>query len=162
MHLSSEKLLPMARLVFGILAAALPVCAQNLNIKSIYEPGDFKLVFRNQPAAIFLSADDFTVARIAARDLASDVERVSGRAPMVGNDLKAATREIVIIGTLGRSSLIDRIMKTGRLGAAGLRGKRESYLIKTVKNPVPNVESALVIVGSDRRARHSVFTSCRK
>ena len=40
-------------------------------------------------------------------------------------------------------------------------GKWESFLIKTVDNPLPGVEQALVIAGSDKRGTILGFMSCR-
>ena len=50
----------------------------------------------------------------------------------------------MLIGTLGQSPLIDRLVTDGRLEARQIRGKWESFLITTV-------DGSLVIAGSDRR-----------
>ena len=57
----------------------------------------------------------------------------------------------MIVGTLGKSALIDSLVATGKLDASDLPGKWESFVITTVANPVPGVERALVIAGSDKR-----------
>src|SRR5690606_5290713 len=56
-----------------------------------------------------------------------------------------------LIGTLGRSPTIDRLAQEGKLDVAQVRGQWETFVIQTVQRPLPNVESALVIAGSDRR-----------
>ncbi len=84
------------------------------------------------------------------RDLATDVEAVTGQRPTIIHE-QPATREVVLVGTLGRSSLIDRLVAGGRVDVADLRGKWESFVITAVANPFPGVERALVIVGSDKR-----------
>ena len=58
---------------------------------------------------------------------------------------------VVIIGTLGLSKTIDRLAVGGKLDVAGVRGQWESYVLQVVKNPLPGVEKALVVAGSDRR-----------
>jgi hypothetical protein len=47
--------------------------------------------------------------------------------------------------------LVDAIVKDSKLDVSRIRGKWESYIIATLDRPLPNVRSALVIIGSDRR-----------
>ncbi len=112
------------------------------------EAGDFPLVQDGQAATIVFSPDDFKVVGIAARDLAADIERVTGRRPVVG---QGAAGPAVLVGTLGHSPLINGLVDAGKLDVRALRGAWESFLITPVANPWPGVPSALVIVGSDRR-----------
>jgi hypothetical protein len=126
-----------------------PMCAQRIAVKDHFKSGDFPLVRNNKAAAIAVSPDDFKVVQIAAADLAADVERVTGKKPTVSdtpNDDVA-----VIIGTLDKSLLIDAVVNNGKVDVSKIRGKWESYIIATVEGPSPNVRSALVIIGSDRR-----------
>ncbi|MGB9468308.1 MAG: glycosyl hydrolase 115 family protein, partial [Candidatus Acidiferrum sp.] len=57
----------------------------------------------------------------------------------------------VIIATLGKSALLDQLIRDHKIDTAALAGKWESYLIQTVAHPIPGVSSALLIVGSDKR-----------
>lgn len=50
----------------------------------------------------------------------------------------------VLVGTLGKSPLIDRLVEAGKLDASSVSGQWESYLIATV-------DDCLVIAGSDKR-----------
>ncbi|MCF7674930.1 MAG: glycosyl hydrolase 115 family protein [Akkermansiaceae bacterium] len=113
--------------------------------------GAFPLVHSATAADIFVSADDWKVAQIAAADLAADVERVTGRKPAVKQATQGLTADSVLIGTLGKSPLIDRLVKDGRLDVKDVRGQRESFVIATVADPLPGVHRVLVIAGSDRR-----------
>ena len=57
-----------------------------------------------------------------------------------------------MIGTLGHSALIDRLVKEGKIDASAIQGKWESFIIEVVLHPAAgDAESALVIVGSDKR-----------
>jgi hypothetical protein len=115
--------------------------------------GDFPLVFEKSTADVCVDAADFKVVQIAAENLAGDVERVTGIKPAIKLASGSAnfSKSAVLIGTLGKSVLIDGLVKAGKLNVSGIRGKWESYLIVTVQNPLPGVESGLVIAGSDRR-----------
>ena len=100
---------------------------------------------------MFVDSGDWPVAQIAARDLAADVERVTGRKPASRKTTKGLAENAVLVGTLGRSPLIDQLVKEGRLEARDLQGQWESFIIATVSDPLPGVRRALVIAGSDRR-----------
>lgn len=58
---------------------------------------------------------------------------------------------VIIVGTIGKSRLIDKMIGEGKLNVSGVSGKWESYVSKVVDNPIPNVVRALVIAGSDKR-----------
>jgi hypothetical protein len=117
----------------------------------MYRPGDFKLVYRNEAATIVTDPNDFKVVEIAADDLAADIERVTHKTPAIVNDIKTLRGQAVLIGTLGKGGYIDKLAKTEKLDVSGIRNKWESFLITTVKNPFPGLDSALVVAGSDRR-----------
>ncbi|MFD1539902.1 hypothetical protein [Nonomuraea guangzhouensis] len=59
--------------------------------------------------------------------------------------------EPVLVGTIGRSALIDGLVTAGKLDVAAIRGKWETSLQQVVENPMAGVSRALVIVGSDQR-----------
>jgi hypothetical protein len=52
---------------------------------------------------------------------------------------------------LGKSPLIDGLAKSGKINAEAISGKWESFIIVTVANPLPGIDRALVIAGSDKR-----------
>ncbi|HEX7316358.1 MAG TPA: glycosyl hydrolase 115 family protein [Pyrinomonadaceae bacterium] len=116
-----------------------------------HRAGDFELVRGGRAADVFVSADDYKVARIAADDLTADVERVTGVRPAVRTELTGLSRHAVFVGTLGKSTLIDKLAREGKFDASALRGKWESFVIATVKDPTPGVRVGLVVAGSDRR-----------
>jgi hypothetical protein len=127
------------------------VVAQEISLKANFQKGDFPLVRTNQTADIFVSNNDFKVVRIAAKDFADDIERVSGKRTQIKNAAETLSKNIVIIGTLGKNPLFDSLIQNKKLDISAVQNKWESFQIQTIKNPFPNVEKALVIVGSDRR-----------
>jgi hypothetical protein len=120
-------------------------------VTSGYRNGDFKLVSGVSAADILIAPDDFKVVRIAADNLAMDVERVTGQKPSVNVEATGLSDHVVMVGTLGKSALIERLVHEGKLDVTQLRGQWESFVIATVHNPLPNVSLGLAIVGSDRR-----------
>jgi len=113
--------------------------------------GDFTLCDQQNHASIFVETNDSPAVIRAAGDLVADVERVAGMRPRLASDFAAIGKYPVIIGTLGQSGTIDRLVVAGKLDVDGVRGQWESYVLQVVKHPLPGVEAALVIAGSDRR-----------
>jgi hypothetical protein len=87
----------------------------------------------------------------AVGDLAEDFARVTGQKPTVENNFSSGGKTGVIIGTLGRSGIVDQLVADKKLNVAGVSGEWESYVLQIVKDPMPGMERALVIAGSDRR-----------
>ncbi|MDI1249858.1 MAG: alpha-glucuronidase family glycosyl hydrolase, partial [Lacunisphaera sp.] len=110
--------------------------------------GEFPLVRAGATAPLVVAANDWPGVRRAAGDLQSDIERVTGRKPALGT---AASGPTVIIGTLGRSEVIDGLVAAGKLDVGAIRGRWEAFLLETVDHPLPGVDQALVIAGSDKR-----------
>ena len=67
----------------------------------------FALIRGGKPATVYVdAAAERPVARVAA-DFASDLQKVSGGAPAVVHDLNGVTGNVVIIGEIGHSPVID-------------------------------------------------------
>ena len=136
-------------LLSGSLAAALAASPLRAAVRFDGKAQGFELAGAGRSAALFVEPGDFPGVIRAAGDLAADIGRVTGTAAPFS--ATADSERMVLIGTLGRSPLIDRLAASGRIDVAPIRGKWESYTIQTVRNPVPGVLEALVIAGSDRR-----------
>ncbi len=119
------------------------------------EPGDFRLAGGARAASILVAPADFECVRLAAGLFTEDVERVTGHRPVLVITPDQSSSPAVIVGTLGHSPLIDRLVATGRLDAGPLRGQWETFCIATV-------DGSLVIAGSDRRGTaYGVFELSR-
>src|SRR5713226_199029 len=155
MRIRGKRIL-LARTLATLLLASF-VCSTNWAasdsswVKSEYRKGDFQLVHGGRAADILVAPEDFKVVQIAAAALAEDVERVTGIKSRLRSEAKVLSARAVIAGTLGKSSVIEELVRTRKLDVRSLRGGWESFLIATVPNPLPHVALGLVIVGSDRR-----------
>ncbi len=120
-------------------------------VKLNYEEGDFKLVYNDVPAGILHDVNDSKVVGIAVNHLAKDIANVTGMMPPIYMDLGHIDNNIVIVGTIGHNKLIDQLIKEGKIDSAGIAGQWETYALQVVQKPFPNIDTALVIFGSDRR-----------
>ena len=149
------------RVALAFLATSLPLTAsveadptlslsQSILVEPSAAPDAFALVTRQQAAPLWFDANDHKGVIRAIGDLQSDIERVTGRRPEATQQ-QPSSRQVVIIGTVGRNGLIDSLVASGKLDGSALVGKWESFVLATVTNPAPGVERALVVAGSDKR-----------
>lgn len=111
----------------------------------------FSLVARGKASPLWVSENDFPGVARAAKDLQHDISSVTNVEPALINGEVKGKKEVVLIGTIGKSDLIDRLIKNNKLHVDGIAGKWETYLIQEVEHPMPGVDRALVIAGSDKR-----------
>ena len=117
------------------------------------QPGSdrFSLVSSGVAAPIYASTRDFAGVVRAVRDLRTDIARVTGVDPVLFLDSLPPSRQIVVIGTLGKNELIDRLVREKRLDVKGVAAKWESFVSQVIDKPIPGIDRALVIAGSDKR-----------
>lgn len=114
-------------------------------------PAAFVLAANGEAAPLVVSDEDWPGVVRAAGDLSRDVGRVTGHdAPLI-KDRRPAGRDLVLIGTIGRSPLIDSLVRRHKLDVSGIEGKWESAVTTVVEHPMPGVRRALVIAGADKR-----------
>ncbi|QIK60872.1 glycosyhydrolase [Dysgonomonas sp. HDW5A] len=106
----------------------------------------FPLAVDGRPVSILTDDSDYKGVLRAVNDLKEDFRIVTGNTPQQG-----AAKFALIIGTVGKSATIDKLIQTGKIEAKDLTGKNEKYILKTVMNPIDGVDAALVIAGSDKR-----------
>jgi len=124
---------------------------QDRYVDPAYHPGDFSLVTRNAAATLFVDSADFPGVVRAANDLQADIERVTNRVVAVAHDEKRLGSNVVIVGTAGKSKIIDQLIRDHKIDVTAVASKWESFLIQVVPKPLPGVASALIIAGSDKR-----------
>jgi len=114
-------------------------------------PGSLAIVQGGVAAGLETSAGDHPGVLRAAHDLQADIARVTGVLPGFRNGEDGLGKTVVIIGTLGKSPLIDRLVREHQVDTTGITGQWESFVLQVVDHPLPGVERALVICGSDPR-----------
>jgi hypothetical protein len=114
-------------------------------------PGSFPLVAGGKAATLVVSPEDHPGVVRVVGDLRADIKSVTGVEPAVSTGQVPTRGEVVLIGTIGKSPLIDRLISTHKLDVSGIAGKWETSLEQVVQNPLPGVRRAFVIAGSDQR-----------
>ena len=111
----------------------------------------FAIVNNNEATAIYLSDNDYEGVKKIVQKFQEDIERVTNIKPSVISNEIPSNGTAIIVGTIGNSNLIDQLIEEKKLEVSLVKGKWETFLIQTIKDPFEGVEEALVIVGSDKR-----------
>ena len=131
--------------------SSLSFCANNRYVSDENGKGYFPLCASGEVAPLVINSTDFKGVIRVLTDLQEDIFRVTGERPELLNDIIPTSKNIVIVGTIGKSELIDKLVSQKMIDSKELEGKWEKFIVKTVEQPMPGVESALVIAGSDKR-----------
>lgn len=125
------------------------------------------LTITNSP--ILVSQDDFAGVHIAANSLASDLQQITGISRAIkpwttANITQDAVLPSAIIAGSANSSLFRHFSSEGIIDLSDIEGKWESFKTTVVNKPLPGVEQALVIAGSDKRGTifgiHTLAEQC--
>lgn len=147
------------RLVFGIAALSGIMAAGSaawagetaVSVSPQNGKGSFALIQNGRPSDLLIDATADPAVKHVADSFAADLKRVSGQAPRILEDLRQANGDLIIIGVLSQSPVIDGLVRAGKIEASDIDGQWEAYRQIVVDNPFPKVPRALVIVGADRR-----------
>jgi hypothetical protein len=161
MFLQTRKICISIALLFFILVVLLfqgkIVFGENVKVNPEFfvsgkkSSSDFILSEKGIVASLVVSAFDYPGVIEVMKYLQKDLKAVTGIEPKILFDAIPQNKQIVIVGTLGKSPLIDQLVSTNKLNVNDIKGRWENSLIEVVENPFPNVSRALVIVGSDKR-----------
>ncbi len=120
-------------------------------VETVPTPGGFPIVQGGAAAAIWVDPGDWPGVIRAVNDLQADIARVSGCQAAIHNDAGSLAGHAIIVGTIGRSRVIDDLARSGKIDTSRIAGKWESFFLQVVANPLPGAAAGLVIVGSDKR-----------
>ena len=111
----------------------------------------FRLSAAGKATTLFIDSKDYPGVIRALKDLKTDIAKVTQAEPSIVYDQLPKQKEILIVGTLGKSPVIDQLIQKKKLDVKDIAGKWEAFTIQTLEKPLPGVDRALVIVGSDKR-----------
>ncbi|WP_217897045.1 glycosyl hydrolase 115 family protein [Granulicella rosea] len=114
-------------------------------------PHSFCIAGERQPSPLYVASEDFPGVARAVHDLAQDIGRVTGKEAAVTHSTDQLQLPPILVGTLGKSAVIDALAANGKLDVSAIRGQWESYVLQTVSDPIPGVKQAFIIAGSDKR-----------
>jgi hypothetical protein len=146
-----RKTLLFLALVSVVFPANLLAIGQTRYVEAKSSSGSFPLVGPRGASPLVVDSADWPGVIRAVSDLQADIHRVTNLTPPVVGAADRRSATMVLIGTIGKSPLIDQLVREKKLDVSGITGKWESFLLQTVSAPLPGISSALVIAGSDKR-----------
>jgi hypothetical protein len=148
MHWLVRSLLALALLCAPGIAAA---CDGPVTVCPGDGEGSIGLIVAGRVLPVVVAADADPAVRDAAARFAEDLGRVGGTAaPLVG-EVPSGAPQAIIVGVAGMGGLVDRLAAAGKIDLAAVSGRWEAFGQFVVDDPLPGLERALVIAGSDRR-----------
>lgn len=141
-------------LALGFLVSTATAIGQDTCVTFQSSASTFTVASNGKASPIILSSDEWPGVQRAAQDFADDIQRVTGIKPTVANSSSSAPARSslpIIIGTLGKSSLIDQIVNTTKLDVSGIENVWEAFSTQVVNNPLPGIAKAYVMIGADKR-----------
>ncbi len=113
--------------------------------------GYFPLADQGKVAPLYAEDSDFAGVMIAVKSLQADIQKVTATSPVLLTNDVTGSKAVIIIGTLGKNKLIDKLVSEKKLDVSSISGKWEAHITQVIDNPFPGVKQALVIAGSDKR-----------
>jgi hypothetical protein len=122
-----------------------------LKISGHKESGSFTILSGGRSAHMLVSEKDEPGVIRAFRDLQQDIKSVTTNLPVFSLDQNFSHSDLIIAGTIGKSTFIDDLVRRKKIRVDDISGKWESFIIQVVDNPLPGVSKGLIIAGSDKR-----------
>ncbi len=116
-----------------------------------FNGGAFTISEGGKSAPLFVSSHEWPGVIRAFKDLQTDIGKVTSTLPAILTDQVPKSKEIIIAGTIGKSPVIDEMIRKKKLAVNDISGKWEAFSIQIVRRPMKGVKKALVIAGSDKR-----------
>lgn len=123
----------------------------------------FEIVSNKICKPIVIASEEYSGVKKTAALFQNDIKKVTRIAPQLFFNEIPKSKEIIIVGTIGRSSLIDKLISKGKLDVKDIKDNWDNSLIQVVEQPFEGVDKALVIVGSNKRGTiYGMFDISRK
>src|SRR5579863_6409118 len=96
------------------------------------ELGSFPIYTNHSAAGILVEPSDYPGVVRAVNDLQTDIRRTTDGHANIFNQTNGLRGNVIIVGTIGKSEIIDQLVRKRKIGVGGIAGKWESYLIQVV------------------------------
>ena len=104
----------------------------------------FTIVANGKATSIYVDSADWKGVIRAANDLSDDVRKVSELKSNVVESSGYPHKGAILIGTIGKSKIIDQLITDKKIDVSEIKGHWESFIIQTV-------DGNLIVAGSDKR-----------
>ena len=127
----------------AMMLTSMNICAQTKKVVAT-QTERFCIAKDGKAATIVVDENDWKGVVRAANDLSDDIRKVTGTVSAVIDNSQLTIDNSIIVGTIGKSKLIDKLIKQKKLNVKPIKGHWEGYCIDVV-------DGNLVIAGNDKR-----------
>jgi len=120
-------------------------------IAPISSKNTYPLITENITTVIYADNNEPALVKKTATLLQQDIEAVTGKKLSIIHELNKPYANIILIGTIGQSSLLKELAAKKKINTNSLKNKWEAYTIQNIRYPFSHVNNILVIAGNDRR-----------
>ena len=142
-----NRILTICFSLFSLTVVAQSNTEKSLRVTSTYQPGAFPLINGKTVAAILIDSADAKIVSIAAEAFQNDVKLVTGKEIKIVHQNSSST-SIIIAGTIGHSSFIDALVRSGQVKVTDIQNKWECFKFLILQSAG---KQQLIIAGSDKR-----------
>jgi hypothetical protein len=154
-----EKLLFASLVLFSVIR----LNAQDLVIREKKQSGFFPIVSESGATMIYVDASDHWLMRRVAELFRQDLELLTGKKAVLISVLPDSAENLIVIGSLDSSLMIQGLQAAGKLQTQHLTGQWEKFQMQTLGHPFRGIKKMFVMAGSDKRGTaYAVFELSRK
>ena len=84
-------------------------------ISSEKERTSFTISAAGKSSSLLISSGEYSGVKRALHDLQTDISKVTSFAPKILSDSDQVEKEMIIVGTIGKSQIIDKLIKTKKI-----------------------------------------------
>ena len=103
--------------------------------------GALTLAADGKATPLYISSQDWPGVIRALGDLQSDIEKVTGIKPEISKDAVPNAKEVVLVGTLGKSPIIDKLASENKIDVSDVEGQWETFVVQVVEKPLSGVSN---------------------
>ncbi len=126
-----------------------PIAAQNF-VSTKAEKGVFKIVSQNATNIYTDPNDDWLIGKTAEL-LQGDIEKVTGKKPIIIHQLPTEASNLIIIGSIKKSSALKRLIQAKKINTDSIQNQWDGYQVQVTDNPFKGIKQALIIAGNNKR-----------
>ena len=89
--------------------------------------------------------------KLAVRLFAEDIQRITGKMPVLETNLKKASGEVIVIGSVSGCKIVKDWHRKKILDTTAVSGQWETWQYRNLEKPSKKIGSALLVMGSDAR-----------
>ena len=155
------RLLPLFALLSALALSPVFAIDPTAYVSSQPGKGRFLVASRSHATPLLASSAEYPGVLRALKNLQTDIQQITQTEPSLTLDTRPASTSLILVGTLGKSPLIDQLVQAKKLDVAGISGKWETFVTQVIENPMPGVARPWLLLEATNAAPSMESMTCR-